>query len=223
MIRSVAGQQEAYDNFIEWLLESEAQKAYEEYVGRKQREYGVLAEKKKAKERLLERRRLTPQEREWIEKLKKAKRTDPLPCVPLRKRKAGESYEGDFLTEVAGMNYLKAHRFTRCMLYNTTAIIDDLLFAHLRTKSLDDNQERLEEAKFVINTLRYPEEIWFQPINERLNFIKQFSTIRKGNQIILPLVVVVLPTGQVLTYYDCIENPAEINEKRWGKLLYKSS
>ena len=64
MRRSVAGQQEAYDNFIEWLLESEAQEAYEEYVGRKQREYGILAEKKKARERLLERRRLTPQERE---------------------------------------------------------------------------------------------------------------------------------------------------------------
>ena len=54
MRRSVAGQQEAYDNFIEWLLESEAQEAYEEYVGKK----------KKARERLLERRRLTPQERE---------------------------------------------------------------------------------------------------------------------------------------------------------------
>ena len=50
MIRSVAGQQEAYDNFIEWLLESEAQEAYEEYVGRKQREYGILAEKKKRDE-----------------------------------------------------------------------------------------------------------------------------------------------------------------------------
>ena len=47
MIRSVAGQQEAYDNLFEWLLESEAQKAYEEYVERKQREYGILAEKKK--------------------------------------------------------------------------------------------------------------------------------------------------------------------------------
>ena len=47
MVRSVAGQQEAYDNFIEWLLESEAQEAYEEYVERKQREYGILAEKKK--------------------------------------------------------------------------------------------------------------------------------------------------------------------------------
>ena len=50
MIRSVAGQQEAYDNFIEWLLESEAQEAYEEYVERKQREYGILAEKKKRDE-----------------------------------------------------------------------------------------------------------------------------------------------------------------------------
>ena len=47
MVRSVAGQQESYDNFIEWLLESEAQEAYEEYVERKQREYGILAEKKK--------------------------------------------------------------------------------------------------------------------------------------------------------------------------------
>ena len=47
MRRSAVGQQEAYDNFIEWLLESEAQEAYEEYVERKQREYGILAEKKK--------------------------------------------------------------------------------------------------------------------------------------------------------------------------------
>ena len=50
MIRSAARQQETYDNFIEWLLESEAQEAYEEYVERKQREYGILAEKKKRDE-----------------------------------------------------------------------------------------------------------------------------------------------------------------------------
>ncbi len=59
MVRSVAGQQEAYDNFIEWLLESEAQEAYEEYVGRKQREYGILAEKKKVK-------RVKPDNRERV-------------------------------------------------------------------------------------------------------------------------------------------------------------
>lgn len=51
------------------------------------------------------------------------------------------------------------------------------------------------EAKFAISTLRYPEEIWFQPVNDRLDLIKQFLTVRKGKQ---------------------------INEERRGKLLYKS-
>ena len=59
MIRSAARQQETYDNFIEWLLESEAQEAYEEYVERKQREYGILAEKKKVK-------RVKPDNRERV-------------------------------------------------------------------------------------------------------------------------------------------------------------
>ena len=59
MVRSVAGEQEAFDNFIEWLLESEAQEAYEEYVERKQREYGILAEKKKVK-------RVKPDNRERV-------------------------------------------------------------------------------------------------------------------------------------------------------------
>ena len=59
MRRRAAGQQEAYDNFIEWLLESEAQEAYEEYVERKQREYGILAEKKKVK-------RVKPDNRERV-------------------------------------------------------------------------------------------------------------------------------------------------------------
>ncbi len=74
MIRCAAGEQESYDNFIEWLLESEAQKAYEEYVERKQRECGVLAEKKKAKERLLERRKLTPQEQGMDREVKEGKK-----------------------------------------------------------------------------------------------------------------------------------------------------
>ena len=59
MIRCAAGEQEAFDNFNEWLLESEAQEAYEEYVGRKQREYGILAEKKKIK-------RIKPDNRERV-------------------------------------------------------------------------------------------------------------------------------------------------------------
>ena len=59
MVRRAAGQQEAYDNLFEWLLESEAQKAYEEYVERKQREYGILAEKKKVK-------RVKPDNRERV-------------------------------------------------------------------------------------------------------------------------------------------------------------
>ncbi len=59
MVRMAAGQQEAYDNLFEWLLESEAQEAYEEYVERKQREYGILAEKKKVK-------RVKPDNRERV-------------------------------------------------------------------------------------------------------------------------------------------------------------
>lgn len=59
MVRIEAGEQEAFDNFNEWLLESEAQKAFEEYVGRMQREYGILAEKKKIK-------RIKPDNRERV-------------------------------------------------------------------------------------------------------------------------------------------------------------
>ena len=179
-------------------------------------------ERDEAKERILERKKLTPTVREEIIKLQNQGNTEPLKGVALRKRKSEKEDDNDFVTPRKGLEYLKRNRMVRCMLYDTTTIINDLLFNHLKTKNKRENQARLELAKFVVNTLKFPQEIWLQPISGRLNFIKQFSTTQDGKQISLLLVVVVTKDKQLLTFYDYVNDLASANEHRWGKLLYKS-
>ena len=179
-------------------------------------------EREGARERLLERKKLTQTEWKKIIKLQNQGNTEPLKGVALRKRKPEKGDENDFVSSQKGLEYLKRNRVVRCMLFDTTTIINELLFDHLRKKNRRENQARLELAKFVVNTLKFPQEIWLQPISERLNFIKQFSTTQEGTQISLLLVVVVTKDKQLLTFYDYVNDLASANEHRWGKLLYKS-
>ena len=161
-------------------------------------------ERDEAKERLLERKKLTQTEWKKIIKLQNQGNTEPLKGVALRKRKPEKGDENDFVSSQKGLEYLKRNRVVRCMLFDTTTIINELLFDHLRKKNRRENQARLELAKFV------------------LNFIKQFSTTQDGKQISLLLVVVVTKDKQLLTFYDYVNDLASANEHRWGKLLYKS-
>ena len=214
MVRIAAGEQEAYDNFIEWLLESEAQEAYEEYVERKQREYGILAEKKKARRIKPDnrvRRILTPQERETVKRLQKNGRRTLL-----------KAYKFDNKESQNVEIYLKKRGKVWCYPLKRCIMVDSLLFTHLKKHGEGESSNRKSLAKCFVNCLRYPQEVWKQTTSNRYVFLKNFLIGDENDRKECVIVVITSPDYRVITFYPIANAPDELGEKRWGELVYEA-
>lgn len=164
------------------------------------------------------RKPLTDKQIAYIEQLKKNYRKTALRDIPLRRRSANDVKEDDFIDDEGGRE--KLTRGPLKSRYKKAIVKFKYILPHLKTSNDTEEKNRLEDAKFLINTLEYPQEVWEQPYSKRLIFIKQFKTIKNGKWITLNLTAVVRPDRQLLTYYHTIDNPSASYVDRWGKCVY---
>ena len=75
-----------------------------------------------------------------------------------------------------------------------------------------------------MNTLLFPQEVWYQPYSKRLVFIKQFKTIKDSEWITLTMTAIVSSIdNELITYYHTIDNAQEAYKDRWGTCMYDST
>ena len=204
MIRSVAGQQEAYDNFIEWLLESEAQEAYEEYVGRKQRE--CLTESKKI---------LVGGKAYKV--LKFVSSYDSTPLASEKPEMEGKNRFKDW------QNILSSFKFVDTPIGRVFMNADELS-DHFQPKENGEIGWRKTGIGFVIMTLQNPQEIWVNKRREVLSFVyvRQFRVyLKEGATDMVQIAVVSGDTKALKTYYSEKNEPDSLYKKRMGCLIYK--
>ena len=106
----------------------------------------------------------------------------------------------------------------KCIPLGKIIKIDELLTDHLGKKGKGQGEIRYKRAKFVLQTIKYPQEIWFDKESKRYTLIGQFKI--KGTDKIISIVVIVVSTMSVLTCYSSIDNPMAIGKHRKGFLLY---
>ena len=204
MVRSVAGQQEAYDNLFEWLLESEAQEAYEEYVERKQREY--LTESKKI---------LVGGKAYKVLKTVSSYETTPLkPEVP---EIVGMNNFNEWIKKVLSQDYVDTP-------IARVSINAKDLENHIDGKVRRERNWRKTTFGYPLMTLSKPQEIWVNKRKGGLSFVyvRYFGTIAKGEIIrLVQIVVVDGKTGTIKTYYSEKGNPESLYKKRRGWLIYE--
>ena len=204
MRRRVAGQQEAYDNFIEWLLESEAQEAYEEYVKREQREY------------LTESNKILVGGKAY-KVLKTVSSYDSTPLEPEVPEFVGMNNFNEWIKRAVSQEYVDTP------IARVFINVEDLE-NHIDGKVRRERNWRKITLGYSLMTLSHPQEIWVNKRKGGLSFVyvRYFGTIAKGETIrLVQIVVVDGKTGTIKTYYSEKRNPESLYKKRKGWLIYE--
>ena len=180
----------------------------------------------------------TDEDKREIENSLKNYRQTELQAVPLRKRKAGDEKENDFLEPAYGFSKLSGlspqdffkvnkkkllkkikPRSIKCSNHDITVQLYKVIVRHVQEHNNTTERARLRLVKFLINTLMYPQEIWEQTGSERYVFIKKFTTIENRQTTTFTMIAAVGSDYQLITYYRVFDDN-EANMKRTGKCLY---
>lgn len=167
-------------------------------------------ERDEAKERLLEKRKNSPR-RTGINK----PQNQNLP--PLK----ATTFKGARLIDpVAGERLLKSITSIPCGAVGGNITISSHLFTHFDWKTNWQRTKRFRRAKFAIQTMRFPQEVWQDKKNGRLVFVALFQFENNGKQHTLSSVVISDEDFEVFTYFSYINNQQALNEYRKGILLF---
>ena len=120
-----------------------------------------------------------------------------------------------------GEALINENREVFCDYLQDTIKIDRLFTDHIKGKGKTRNDRRYGRAKFLLHTLRHPQEVWINDSNGRykgrLTLISQFRDNTTGR--VMSVYIVVARNKKTLTADFFMNDPDDINAKRNGRLL----